>query len=416
MLASAQSIIRKTGKEMGLDSAQIERIIEPDLIAEFTLELQRENGTINLIKAWRSQHDNTLGPYKGGLRFHQNVTKEEVVALSTLMTLKCAAVNLPFGGAKGGICINPRELSQNELKSLSEIFAHALCPIIGSDQDIPAPDVNTDSEIIDWMLAAYESKSGISDPAAFTGKSLKSGGSAGREAATGRGGIIGTELLIKSAKLKPNPKVLVQGFGNVGFWYAKIAKEKGWIVKGISDSRGGIITDSDSGFDVDLVMRKKEEHGLIAGHYCVDGVCDSGLGVEVSATDFLTQDCDLLVLAAMENAITKENAPDIKAKVIIEMANGPISDDAFDYLSNKGVMILPDVYANSGGVIVSYFEWLQSKDGENWKEDEINTKLHEHLELAFSKIWEKSEARRITLKQASLELAMERLIQKSLHK
>lgn len=411
-LKNAHKVITDAANRLDIDDETISRLIEPDTVLSLNLHFERDDGSIEHVKGYRSQHNNLLGPYKGGLRFHPNVSRSEVIALSTLMTIKTAVVDIPFGGGKGGLAVNPRDLSEEELERLSRQFARAITPIIGPDKDIPAPDVNTNATIIDWMLDEFEHETGAKAPAAFTGKSLEKGGSKGREAATGRGGVMATKALLEKTKLPENPSVIVQGFGNVGYWYAQIAQDLGWPVRGIADSKGGITTNSDEGFDVRLTMRQKRATGLIDEMYCVGGVCDTDLGKKVKDSDFLTQETDILVLAALENAITSKNMKDIKAKVIVELANGPITDIAYDYLIDKGVIILPDVLANAGGVIVSYLEWLQSKDNKQWEEDEVNRQLNDIMQAAFDNVWDYAKSNKTHLKDAAFRIAIERLADK----
>jgi glutamate dehydrogenase (NADP+) len=345
--------------------------------------------------------------------FHANVDEEEVAGLATLMSLKCAVADVPFGGGKGGITVNPRDLSAEEIERLSKAFATSLHPFIGPETDIPAPDVNTNATIMDWMVETYAELT--DDPlgaeATFTGKSIEKGGSKGREAATGRGGVIVTKALLDAlGKRAPErPSVTVQGFGNVGYWYARLAHDYGWKITGLSDSQGGIVTEEDSGLDPELTMRHKKSHGVQSGLYCVEGVCETNLGKNVSGKDLLAAETDILVLAALEDAITEKNMADVKAKIIIEMANSPITSGAHDYLSKNGVIIVPDILANAGGVAVSYLEWLQSKAHEQWEEDEVNRQLTDIMLEAFHGVWDKGAKKRIPLKTAAFQLGVERL-------
>lgn len=405
--------IEHVGEEIGLPKNKINQLVKPNAIIKLSVPLERDNGDLAILNGYRVQHNNSRGPYKGGLRFHEQVNEDEMIALATLMSLKCSLIDVPFGGAKGGVEVNPRDLSADELKKLSINFAEALRLYIGPETDIPAPDVNTNSTVIDWMVEAYQGKAEKHDEAraTFTGKSLDNGGSRGKEMSTGRGGIVVTKgLFDEMGKRAPDrPNILVQGFGNVGYAYAKLASDYGWRIQGLADSRGGIITQEEGGLDPELTMRHKKSHGVQAGVYCVEGVCETHFGEEIDLDKFLAQETDVLVLAALENAITKKNMRSIKAKIIIEMANGAMSQEVHDFLSKNGVIIVPDILANAGGVAVSYLEWLQSKSDEQWEEAEVNRQLTDIMLEAFHSVWDRGAAKRITLKQAAMQLALERL-------
>ena len=446
MLQTAQNTIIKTGKAMGLVQEVIDRLVQPNAIHEFVLQVKMDDGKNKLFSAFRIQHNNNLGPYKGGIRFHQNVSRDEVQALATLMSIKCAVAGIPYGGGKGGIVFNPKECSERELEQISKAFARAISPIIGPEIDVPAPDVNTNGQIMKWMgdefarqaksLKLKAKKNEIL--ATFTGKMVKFGGTLGRTEATGRGGVAVTEaLLAKLAgdhkgsplqpttytpqptthNLQPNPTVAVQGFGNVGFYYAKIANERGMCVVAVSDSKGGVTqlkAESQKlkaeSLDIDKIMQCKKDKGEVAGCYCVGGVCDINKGKKITNEELLELPVDILVPAALENVINKENMHKIQAKIIIEMANGPVSEEAYDYLTKKGVLIVPDVLANSGGVAVSYLEWYQNMKGQTWSEEKVNKKLHAMMEDAFEQIWQTYKKQKSSLKQAAFETAIKRMI------
>jgi len=409
MLQTAQNTIIKTGKGMGLSQDVINRLVEPDAIHEYTLEVQMDNGKKRLFSAFRIQHNDNLGPYKGGIRFHQNVCRDEVQALATLMSIKCAVAGIPYGGSKGGIIFNPKEYSEKELERISKAFARAIAPVIGPEVDVPAPDVNTNGQIMKWMTDEFvkyqKSNSKYTKSqlhATFTGKMIKEGGTLGRTEATGRGGVAVTESLL--AKLKKNPsdmKVAVQGFGNVGYYYAKIAIEQGMKVVAVSDSKGGVAsTDMQTSLDVVRILNTKKEKGNL------------GEGKKLTNEELLELPVDVLVPAALENVINKENMNKIQAKIIIEMANGPISEEAYDYLTKKGVLIVPDVLANSGGVAVSYLEWYQNMKGQTWSEEKVNKRLHSMMHDAFEEIWQTYKKRKTSLKQAAFETAIGRIVAK----
>src|SRR3989339_575310 len=403
MLESAQALIRKTAEKMKLDEEMIKRVIEPEFAHEFSLTVTMDNGKKKVFRGWRIQHNSALGPYKGGIRFHPETVREEVQALATLMSIKCAVAGLPYGGGKGGIVVDPKKLSKTELERLSRAFANRIAHVIGEDVDVPAPDVNTTPEIMGWMLDEYQRIIGHKSPATFTGKPIAMGGSLGRTEATGGGGLFGLlSLLAKMKKKAKGTTVAVQGFGNVGYYFAKLATEVGFKVVAISDSRSGVY--DKNGIDLDRALKNKKEKGTVS------------YGKTISNEELLELDVDVLVPAALENMVNEKNMAKIKAPIIVEMANGPLTQEAYEYLSKKslpagrqGKVIVPDVFANSGGVIVSYLEWVQGKAGFWWSEKEVNDKLKVMMERAFEAIWKKSVEKKMPLKQAAFEVALERI-------
>ena len=402
MLQTAQELIQKTGQKLNLNQDEIDFIIQPDRVIEVKVPVLMANGKIKTFVGYRSQHNNVLGPYKGGIRFHQNVSQEEVVALSILMTLKCAANNLPLGGGKGGVIVNPKELSEGELERLSRIYAQKIAPFIGEDVDVPAPDVNTDGKIMMWMLDEYEKTINKKSPATFTGKPVEFGGSLGRTEATGRGGVIVMNNLLKQLN-KDYKTVAVQGFGNVGYYFAQIAYEKGYKIVALSDSKGAIY--NENGLNPIEVMKVKEETG---------SVINFKDGKVISNEELLELPVDILVPAALENVIDKDNASKIQAKVIIEMANGPITEEAYSILEENQIISAPDILANAGGVIVSYFEWLQNRKNEHWAEEQVNQKLEEQLSEAFKEIFAISQKLNTNLKEAAFLSALAKITKKSI--
>jgi len=402
MLQTAQELIQKTGQKLNLNQDEIDFIIQPDRVIEVKVPVLMANGKIKTFVGYRSQHNNVLGPYKGGIRFHQNVSQEEIIALSILMTLKCSANNLPLGGGKGGVIVNPKELSELELERLSRIYAQKIAPFIGEDVDVPAPDVNTDGKIMMWMLDEYEKTINKKSPATFTGKPVEFGGSLGRTEATGRGGVIVMNNLLKQLN-KDYKTVAVQGFGNVGYYFAQIAYEKGYKIVALSDSKGAIY--NENGLNPIEVMKVKEETG---------SVINFKDGKVISNEELLELPVDILVPAALENVITKDNASKIQAKVIIEMANGPITEEAYSILEENQIISAPDILANAGGVIVSYFEWLQNRKNEHWAEEQVNQKLEEQLSEAFKEIFAISQKLNTNLKEAAFLSALAKITKKSI--
>ena len=397
MLETAHSLIRRAGKKIGLNDSEIEQLIKID--AEHKFDITLDSG--KSFPAYRVQHKNKLGPYKGGIRFHPQVDLDEVRALATLMSLKTAAVGLPLGGGKGGVAVNPKDLSKDELEELSRKYVQHLEPHIGPDKDVPAPDVNTNPTIIDWMVDEYEKLSGDKTKAAFTGKSIEAGGSLGRDAATGRGGVIAlAELLKHQGKSDQKMSFAIQGYGNVGAFFAKIAQETqpNWRLIAASDSSATII--NNAGLNAGELAGFKEAGQRFS---------DYKVGQTKSPENIISQPVDILVLAALEDAITEVNMKDVKAKYIVEMANGPINEAAYNYLTSQVITILPDIIANSGGVIVSYLEWLQNKNDERWPEDKVNHELEKYMKTAIDNLYKTAASEDVPLKDAAFMLALRRL-------
>ena len=409
--------LTKTAKYLDSSNNIIEHLKKPDRIIRKNLTITLDNGQKKSFLGCRIQHNNLLGPYKGGLRFHLDVDIAEIKTLALLMSLKCATVGLPFGGSKGGIRVNPKELSQNELERLSRTYMKAFYKYFGTDVDVPAPDVNTNPVIMSWMLEEYEKLVGHKEPSVITGKPVEIGGSKGRTEATGRGGAVILKDLVTNLKLKRPITVAVQGFGNVGYYFAKILSEnKDFKIVALSDSKGAITTLPKGkfdrvkrGFDIATVLHCKKEKGYLAGCYCVGGVCDLRFGRQISNEELLELPVDVIVPAALENVINKSNAAKIKAKVVLEMANAPTTSDADEILNKKGVVVVPDILANSGGVTVSYFEWLQGKSKKYWSVEKVNSELTKTLTSSFSSIWKIAQKKKATLRVASYIHALTRL-------
>lgn len=398
-LSNARAVVRRSAKRVGLNDKEINEFITPHKRHAFKIELDGKN-----YDAYRIQHNNKLGPFKGGIRFHPEVSQGEVEALSVLMSIKTAAVGLPLGGGKGGVSIDPTHLTSAQLEELSRKYVRNLHPHIGPDKDIPAPDVNTDSSIMDWMVDEFEQLTGDTSKAAFTGKSVSKGGSAGREAATGRGGVIALrEVLGLKGHDKKRLTIAVQGFGNVGYWFAKLASQyEEFKVISISDSSHTVTCMA--GLDVDAVMQAKQAARSV-GDY-------KGDNVKVEGSDaILTSNVDVLVLAALDNAINQANMEDVQAHYLVELANGPITDAAYRHLHKSGAVILPDVLANAGGVIVSYFEWLQNQKGEKWTEARVNRELEIMMKKAANEVFTYSERNNLNMKDAAFDVALRRIIQ-----
>jgi glutamate dehydrogenase len=399
MLGTAHANIRAAAKNLGLDEKLVEALLEAEAEHIFEVEVSGKR-----YPAYRVQHNSKLGPYKGGIRFHPDVNIHEVRALATLMSLKTAAVGLPLGGGKGGIAVDPKSLDRQEVEELARRYARHLAPHIGSEKDIPAPDVNTNAEVIDWMVDEYEKQIGKSDKGSFTGKSMQKGGSEGREAATGRGGVLALGELLKSRGQANRPlTVALQGFGNVGYFFAKTLKQLYPELKLIAVGNSKHTWVQSSGIDVEQTAVK------IAGLPKPEMLQDLQ-GILTAPSEAITAvNADILVLAALEDSVTELNVAKVRANIVVELANGPISISAEKYLSGKGAVILPDIIANSGGVIVSCLEWQQNLNDEHWTEAVVNAKLADILVLATNEMLDRAAARGITLKQAAFEIALERL-------
>jgi glutamate dehydrogenase/leucine dehydrogenase len=400
MLDSAQQAIRQAAKRLGLDSSAVDALLKFN--HEFVFEIKLSNG--QAYQAWRVQHSNKRGPYKGGIRYHPRVSVDEVRALATLMSLKTAVVDLPLGGGKGGVAVDTRSLSPAEVEELSRKYVQHLYEHIGPEVDIPAPDVSTNAQIIDWMVDEYEKLTGDKTRATFTGKSIKNGGSEGRDAATGRGGVLAlSEILGLENAQKRELTYAVQGFGNVGSFFAAAAEslQPGWRLLAASDSEAAVY--DKNGLPAGKLVKFKADKGRFKDYKASD--------VEIiSNEELLALDVDVLVLAGIENTVTKDNMRSIQAKYIVEMANGPISGEAQAYLSGQGRIILPDILANAGGVVVSYLEWLQNRSSEHWPLEEVNRQLAEYIEKAAKAVHKKAAADKVTLGQAALQVAVERLV------
>ena len=397
MLETAHGLIRSAGKKIGLNDTEIDELIKVD--AEHRFDIELANG--KSFKAYRVQHKNKLGPYKGGVRFHPQVDLDEVRALATLMSLKTAAAGLPLGGGKGGVTVNPKELGKDELEELSRKYVRHLHPHIGPDKDVPAPDVNTDSTIIDWMADEYQKQTGDASGASFTGKSVKRGGSLGRDAATGRGGVIAlAEWLKHQKKSGSDITYAVQGYGNVGAFFARVAHEMHpeWRLIAASDSSAALV--NKKGLDAADLANFKEAGRRFADYE----------DAQINDPDaIIGQDANVLVLAALEDAVTGKNMKEVKARYVVELANGPVNEEAQNYFTSQGISVMPDIIANSGGVIVSYLEWLQNKQGEHWTENKVNAQLENYMNRAVARLMNAADKNNSSLKEAAFILALKRL-------
>ncbi len=369
---AARQELKNAVEILGL-APEVERILEePMRVVRVALPVKLDNCSVRTFVGYRSQHTDVLGPCKGGVRFHPGVNEDEVVALSMWMTFKTALLGLPYGGGKGGVVVDPKELSPRELEELSRLYIRTLAPVLGPSKDIPAPDVNTTPQIMGWMLDEYSRLHGEPVPAMITGKPLVLGGSLGRVEATGRGVMIAIrETLERMGMLLQGAKVAVQGFGNVGSVTARLLEAQGAVVVAIADSRGGVY--QKNGLNVERLADYRREKGTVAGF---------PEGERISSIELLGVPTDILVPAALENQITAQTAGTIKAKLVAEAANGPTTPEGDRLLREKGITVIPDILCNAGGVTVSYFEWVQNRTGYPWDEDEVNARLGKRMAAA----------------------------------
>jgi glutamate dehydrogenase/leucine dehydrogenase len=396
----AVSQLEKCAKIMNLDPNVLECLRYPKRVLSVFVPVRMDNGRIQIFKGFRSQHNDALGPFKGGIRYHPNVTLDEVMALSIWMTWKCSVANLPYGGGKGGVICNPKEMSLGEIERLSRGYFASISGIVGPEKDIPAGDVNTSSREMGWFMDEYSKLKGYNVPGTVTGKPLSIGGSEGRTEATGKGvSIVGREAAKKVGIELRRADVIVQGIGNVGYYSAKMMEEFGCKITAISDSKGGVY--NADGVNLDHAYSYKEKNGNLKGF--------PGAKM-VSNEELLEHKCDILIPAALENQITAHNAERIKARLILEGANGPTTPAADEILSQMGVMVVPDILANAGGVSVSYFEWVQNLQNYYWTKAEVNEKLDRLLVTAFNNVYDTFLKYKVDMRMAAYIRAVNRVV------
>ena len=395
----AMEQLDRAGAKMSMEPLVLERLRHCKRILTVSVPVRMDDGTLQIFEGYRIQHNLDRGPAKGGIRYHPQVSLDEVKALSFWMTMKCAVVNLPYGGAKGGVICDPKKMSIGEIERMTRRYTSEISIIIGPDKDIPAPDVNTNAQIMAWIMDTYSMNVGYSCPGVVTGKPIEIGGSLGRNEATGRGVFYVTRELanVRGFDLRKSP-VAIQGFGNVGSNAAKVFVEHGCKVVGISDVGGGLY--DPAGLDVDDIMLYRAKHDTIAGYMKAE---------HVPVDQFVEVPCDILIPAAMENTITAENAGRVKAKYIVEGANGPTSNEADRILNARGVIVVPDILANAGGVTVSYFEWVQDIQAYFWSEKEINARLQEIIVKAFREVYDLAQKEKVDLRLAAFMVGLTRL-------
>ena len=390
--------------ELGhIDQSMFEILKNPQREIKVYLPVEMDDGTVRVFEGYRVQHSNIRGPFKGGIRYHQNCDLNEVKALATWMTLKCAVADIPYGGAKGGIQVDPHTLSRRELRNLTRRYTFAIAPIIGSDTDIAAPDVNTNPQTMAWLLDTYSQLKGHPCPGVVTGKPVELGGSKGRNSATGRGVVISTKLLLaQQGRGLAGTTVAIQGMGNVGANAARVFYHRGVKVIAISDISGGLYCED--GLDIDTISVFLDQEDALLKDYSAPGIR------HISNEEILTCKCDVLVPAALENQITAENAGKLNCSFIVEAANGPTTEEADAILEKRGITLIPDIFANSGGVIVSYFEWVQNIQELTWDRDQVNEMLEKLMTRSFQSLLDVVDECHCTLRMAAYIVALRKLV------
>ncbi|MDQ0430380.1 MULTISPECIES: Glu/Leu/Phe/Val family dehydrogenase [Caryophanaceae] len=402
LLTSTQNVIKTALDKLGYEDAMYELLKEPMRILEVRIPVRMDDGKTKVFTGYRAQHSDAVGPTKGGVRFHPDVNRDEVIALSMWMTLKCGIVELPYGGAKGGIICDPREMSMHEIEKLSRGYVRAISQIVGPNKDIPAPDVFTNSQIMAWMYDEYSKIDEFNSPGFITGKPIVLGGSQGRDKATAQGVTICINEAAKKRGLDmQGARVVIQGFGNAGSFLAKFLHDAGAKVVGISDAYGAL-HDPD-GLDIDYLLDRRDSFGTVTTLF--DNT--------ITNKELFELDCDILVPAAIANQITEENANDIKASIVVEAANGPTTAEATKMLTDRGILLVPDVLASSGGVTVSYFEWVQNNQGYYWTQEEVDEKLNKKLVDAFENVYNVAITRNIDMRLAAYMVGARRTAEAS---
>ncbi|ULG72620.1 Glu/Leu/Phe/Val family dehydrogenase [Macrococcus brunensis] len=397
LVKSSQIIIKDALDKLGFDEGMYELVKEPMRLLTVRIPVRMDDGTVKTFTGYRAQHNDAVGPTKGGVRFHPDVDEDEVKALSMWMTLKCGIVDLPYGGGKGGIVCDPRQMSIHEVESLSRGYVRAISQIVGPTKDIPAPDVFTNSQIMAWMMDEYSKMDEFNSPGFITGKPIVLGGSQGRDRSTALGVVIAIEEAAKRrGKTIKDSRVVIQGFGNAGSFLAKFLYDAGAKVIAISDAHGAL--HDPNGLDIDYLLDRRDSFGTVTNLF----------EDTISNKELFELDCDILVPAAISNQITEDNAHDIKAEIVVEAANGPTTMEATKILTERGILLVPDVLASAGGVTVSYFEWVQNNQGYYWTEEEVNEKLREKLVRAFDNIYSLAQTRNIDMRLAAYIVGIKR--------
>jgi len=402
LLRSTQTVIKEALEKLGYQESMYELLKEPLRVLTVRIPVRMDNGEVKVFTGYRAQHNDAVGPTKGGIRFHPDVTEDEVKALSIWMSLKAGIVDLPYGGGKGGIVCDPREMSFRELERLSRGYVRAISQLVGPTKDIPAPDVFTNSQIMAWMMDEYSRIREFDSPGFITGKPLALGGSHGRETATAKGVTICIREAAKRRGIEiKGARVIIQGFGNAGSYLAKFMHDAGAKVIGISDAYGAL--HDPAGLDIDYLLDRRDSFGTVTKLF----------SNTITNKEMLELDCDILVPAAIENQITAENAHNIKAEIVVEAANGPTTLEATKILTERGILLVPDVLASAGGVTVSYFEWVQNNQGYYWSEEEVEEKLEKVMVRAFENVYNVHLTRRVDMRLAAYMVGIRKMAEAS---
>ncbi|AFH62049.2 Glu/Leu/Phe/Val family dehydrogenase [Paenibacillus caseinilyticus] len=398
VLHSTQVIIEQALTRLGYSEAMVELLKEPIRVLTVRIPVRMDDNSVKVFTGYRAQHNDAVGPTKGGVRFHPDVNEDEVKALSIWMSLKCGIVDLPYGGGKGGVICDPRQMSFGELERLSRGYVRAVSQIVGPTKDIPAPDVMTNSQIMAWMMDEYSRIREFDAPGFITGKPIVLGGSHGRETATAKGVTIMIDQALKKKGIPlKNARVVIQGFGNAGSYLAKFMHDMGACVVGISDVYGGLY--NPDGLDIEYLLDRRDSFGTVTKLF----------KDTLTNQELLELDCDILVPAAIENQITAENAGRIKAPIVVEAANGPTTIEATKILTDRGVLLVPDVLASAGGVVVSYFEWVQNNQGYYWTEAEVHARLQEMMEKGFENVYNVHMTRKVDMRLAAYMVGVRKM-------
>jgi glutamate dehydrogenase (NAD(P)+) len=393
------SLIEKAGHQLGLDDGMIKRIITPERILEVAVPVRMDSGAIEMFTGWRIQHNSARGPGKGGIRFHQSVNTDEIAALSADMSIKCAVVNIPYGGAKGGVKVDPNTLSRGELERLTRRYAFSIAPMIGPDRDIPAPDINTDAQVMSWIMDTVSMLQGHITPGVVTGKPLAIGGSTGHAGATSLGvTICAAAILQRLGKLSNEQRVVIQGYGKVGAPLVKLLSDRGMKIVGIGDVRGAISVPG--GVDPLTLAKHFDEAHTVVGYPGSD---------DVPSDQLFALPSDIAIPAALGGVITERVAQDMAASIVIEAANGPTTGEGSEVLTSRGIHVVPDVLANAGGVVASYFEWAQDIQGYMWEKELFTQRLEKTMSEAFNHVWQRRQDLKINMRDAALAVGVERI-------
>jgi len=402
LFTSTQDVIQDALNKLGYDEAMYELLKEPLRMLQVRIPVKMDDGTTKVFTGYRAQHNDAVGPTKGGVRFHPQVSEEEVKALSMWMTLKCGIVDLPYGGGKGGVICDPRQMSMGEIERLSRGYVRAVSQIVGPTKDIPAPDVFTNAQIMAWMMDEYSRMDEFNSPGFITGKPLVLGGSQGRDRATAQGVTIVIEEAAKKRGIDiKGARVVIQGFGNAGSFLAKFMHDLGAKVIGISDAYGAL--HDPEGLDIDYLLDRRDSFGTVTTLF----------ENTISNKELLELDCDILVPAAIENQITADNAHNVKANIVVEAANGPTTAEATKILTERAILLVPDVLASAGGVTVSYFEWVQNNQGYYWTEEEVEERLYKKMVEAFDNVYTTATTRNINMRLAAYMVGVRRTAEAS---